>query len=187
MSRSAATAPLPLQLTAGLQADEALAAAAARRAGSADLDVADEPQVAEETVDVIVPPPSEGDAPEDGAAQAAPDEAEALPANEADGTEAGAPAEGEGAGAAVAGEGEGDMAMASPVVEEATINKKLAELKAVRTYQSSVFLQSFGAHPLTDALLRLCLLLWPIHSGPLGRRGGALSLASCSQPSVFAI
>ena len=131
MSRRA-TAPLPLQLTAGLQADEALAAAAARRAESADLDVADEP-VAEETVDVIVPPPSEGDAPEDGAAQAAPDEAEALPANEADGTEAGAPAEGEGAGAAVAGEGEGDMAMASPVVEEATINKKLAELKAVRT------------------------------------------------------
>ena len=114
-----------------MQADEALAAAAARRAGSADLDVADEPQVAEETVDVIVPPPSEDDAPEDGAAHAAPDEAEALPANEADGTEAGAPAEGE--GAAVAGEGEGDMAMASPVVEEATINKKLAELKAVRT------------------------------------------------------
>ena len=134
MSRRA-TAPLPLQLTAGLQADEALAAAAARRAESADLDVADEPQVAEETVDVIVPPPSEDDAPEDGAAHAAPDEAEALPANEADGTEAGAPAEGEGEGAAVAGEGEGegDMAMASPVVEEATINKKLAELKAVRT------------------------------------------------------
>jgi len=112
--------------------------------------------VAEETVDVIVPPPSEDDAPEDGAAQAAPDEAEALPANEADGTEAGAPAEGEGGD--VAGEVEGDMAVASPVVEQASINKKLAELKAVRT-NPRFFLQSFGAHPLTDALLRLLTLV----------------------------
>ena len=75
-----------------MQADEALAAAAARRAEPAGLDGAKEPEVAEEFVEVVVPPPSEGDAPEDGAAQAAPDEAEALPANEADVTEAGAPA-----------------------------------------------------------------------------------------------
>ena len=101
-----------------MQADEALAAAAARRAEPAGLDGAKEPEVAEEFVEVVVPPPSEGDAPEDGAAQAAPDEAEGLPAYEADATEA--------------GEVEGDMAMASPVVEQASINKKLAELKAVR-------------------------------------------------------
>jgi len=126
-----------------VQADEALAAAAARRAEPAGLDGAKEPEVAEEFVEVVVPPPSEGDAPEDGAAQAAPDEAEALPANEADVTEAGAPAEGEGGD--VAGEVEGDMAMASPVVEQASINKKLAELKAVRTNPPAFFFaQCFG-------------------------------------------